>query len=267
MLEIFQHDFMIRAFAAGIVTAIIAPSIGLFLVTRRYSFLADTLAHVSFAGVAAAAITGTQPIIASLIASIGAALCVERLRETRTVLGESALSLFLSGGLALAAVLLSIAPGASAGLSGLLFGSIATVASEDLWLIGTLGGAVIVIIALLYRPLFCISLDEELALAGGLPAGWINRLLIVLAAVTVSVSMRVVGVLLVGALMVIPVLAAMQWERSFLKTFFLSVAISLLSTCIGLIASYELGIASGGTIVLVCIAFFLLGVLRKRLSA
>ncbi len=266
LLTIFHYDFMIRAFTAGIITAVIAPMIGVFLVTRRYSFMADTLAHVSLAGVAVGYLTGLQPIITAMIASALTALSVEHLRHNRKVLGESALALFLSGGLALAAVLLSAAQGLNVNLSSVLFGSIATVNRSDLLIISLLGALVIFIVIFLYRELAAISFDEELAATSGLPVQVINRIFVVLAAVTVSLSMRIVGVLLIGALMVIPVIAAMQFERSFRRTMVIAVGISLFSTVTGLYASYYLGYASGGTIVLIAIAIFLLSGLWKKLK-
>jgi zinc transport system permease protein len=263
MLEIFTYDFMLRAFAAGIVTALVAPSIGIFLVMRRYSFMADTLSHVSLAGVSLAALTGFQPIVMALILSAGAAIGAEKLRRNGKILGESALSLLLSGGLALSAVLLSLSP-KSVSLSSILFGSITTVTTQDLWLIIPLGGVVLLVIGVLFRQLFLSSFDEELALASGIPARGINAILLLAAAVTVSVSMRVVGVLLVGALMVIPVIAAQQWRQGFVRTWLIAVAISLFSTVAGLILSYEVGLASGGTIVLLTIACFVAGALTHR---
>jgi len=259
LLEPFAYDFMLRAFAAGILTAIIAPMIGIFLVTRRYSFMADTLAHVSLAGIAVGTLTGIHPIFAALGASAIAALAVEQLRSAKRVLGESALALFLSGGLALASVLLSLAKGNNVNLGSLLFGSITTVSVTDVTYVFALGVVVLVVILILYRQLFSISFDEELSLASGLNVGTINRILVLLAAVTVSLTMRIVGVLLVGALMIIPVVAAMQWKLSFLRTLLLAIAISLFSVVTGLLLSFYAGTASGGTIVLVAIACFLVG--------
>jgi zinc transport system permease protein len=191
------------------------------------------------------------------------ALAVEKLRHSGRVLGESGLALFLSGGMALAAVLLSMSKGINLNLGSVLFGSIATVTTTDVQLILILGLGVLTIIALLYRQLFCISLDEELAITSGLPVEQLNQVLVVLAAVIVSLSMRIVGVLLVGALMVIPVIAAMQWRRSFLQTLLLSVANSLFSVVAGLVTSYHLGWASGGTIVLIAICIFLMSMLGR----
>lgn len=265
MLEIFNYDFMVRAFVAGFAIAIIAPLVGIFLVTRRYSFMADTLAHVSLAGVAGAFLLGLQPVLAALVLSITTALTVEKLRSSGKVLGEAGLAIFLSGGLALASVLISASKGINLNLSSVLFGSIATVTSTDLAIILGLGLVVVITILLIYRQLFAISLDEELAIVSGLPVRRLNQVLVVLAAIIVSLSMRIVGILLVGSLMVIPVLAAMQFKKSFLKTIILSVIISVFSVISGLFAAYYLGWASGGTITLIAILiFFLASLLNLR---
>lgn len=256
---------MVRAFAAGLAIAIIAPLVGIFLVTRRYSFMADTLAHVSLAGVAAAFLLGIQPVIAALVLSITTALTVEKLRSSGKVLGEAGLAIFLSGGLALAAVLISASKGINLNLSSVLFGSIATVTALDLWLILGLGLIVLITIVLIYRQLFAISLDEELAIVSGLPVRNLNQILVVLTAIIVSLSMRIVGILLVGALMVIPVMAAMQFRKSFLNTLIISVVISIFSVISGLFASYYLGWASGGTITLISILIFFLSSMNRKI--
>ncbi|HVW66662.1 MAG TPA: metal ABC transporter permease [Candidatus Peribacteraceae bacterium] len=262
ILSIFHYEFMIRAFIAGIITAVIAPMIGIFLVTRRYSYMADTLSHVSLAGVAIGYLTGTQPIIMAMVVSAAAAVSVDQIRMKRKVFGDSALILFLSGGLAVAAVLLSISRGLNVDLSSVLFGSIATVNSTDINIIAVLGVLVIATILLFYKELVSISFNEELAAAAGLRVTLINRILVVLAAVTVSLSMRIVGILLIGALMVIPVLAAMQFSRGFRTTLLIAIAISLFSVITGLFISYYLDFSSGGTIVLIAIAIFLAAALR-----
>ncbi|MBM3227870.1 metal ABC transporter permease [Candidatus Peribacteria bacterium] len=262
--SIFQYEFMILAFIAGIVTAIVAPTMGVFLVIRRYSFMADTLAHVSLAGVTVGFLTGTQPILSAMAVSAITAIWVEELRRKRRVLGDSALSMFLSGGLALAAVLLSASRGLNVNLHSVLFGSIATVNRLDVWIILSLGVAIFLAIVCLYKELSCIAFDEELAETGGVQTRLINHIFVILTAITVSVSMRIVGILLIGALMVIPVTAAMQLSRSFRGTLWIAIALSLLSVIAGLFIAYYVGFSSGGTIVLLSMALFFLANLCKK---
>jgi zinc transport system permease protein len=265
-LAIFQYEFMILAFIAGIVTAVVAPTMGIFLVTRRYSFMADTLAHVSLAGVAIGFLTGMQPIITAMVASALAAVWVETIRRKNRVLGESALSMFLSGGLALAAVLLSASQGLNINLHSVLFGSIATVNRSDVLIICTLGAIVLATITFFWKELTCIAYDEELAETGGVQTKMINYLFVILTAVTVSVSMRIVGILLIGALMVIPVTAAMQFDRRFLMTLWIAIGLSLLAVIAGLCIAYYIGFSSGGTIVLLSMGLFFFASIRKRIA-
>jgi zinc transport system permease protein len=257
MPEIFQFGFMQRAFGAGLIVGVIAPLIGTFLVVRRYSRLADTLAHVSLAGVAVGLLTRTDPVVSALVVSVLTAFGAEKVRERGTLLGESVLALFLWAGMAVAVVVISLARGFNVGLFGFLFGSITTVSPADLFSIGGIGAVVFLLVVLFYKELFFVSFDEELARVGGVNASRFNLMLVTLAAVTVALSMRIVGILLIGALMVIPVITAMQFSRSFRQTLLFSVAVSLVSVITGLFVSYYLDLASGGTIVLVALVIFL----------
>jgi zinc transport system permease protein len=256
MLEIFQYDFLIRAFIAGIITAIIAPLIGTFLVVRRYSLMGDTLAHVSLVGIAIGILLKINPIFSAIVTAIVAAVGIEQLRQTKKIFGESVLALFLSGGLAIAIVLISLAHGLNVNIFSFLFGSITTVTRTDLYTIAVVGIVVILAIVGLYKELFFVSFNEELAEANGLNTKTLNLILIILAAVTVSISMRIVGVLLIGALMIIPVVTAIQFGLGFLKTMMSAVTLSLISVIAGLFASFYLNLASGGTIVVIALLFF-----------
>ena len=248
---------MIRSFEAGIAIGIVAPLIGMFLVVRRYSLMADTLAHISFAGVAIGLLLGINPIFAAIALSVGASFGIEGLRNSRRIHGESVLALFLSGSLAVAVIILSLAKGFNASLFSYLFGSISTVSHTDLWVTIALAVTVILAVALLYKELFFASFDAELAEAGGLPVKALNLAIVILAAVAVALSIRIVGVLLIGALMVIPVISAMQYGKGFRTTLLLSVAFSLVSVIVGLFASYYFNLASGGAIVVAALLIFL----------
>ncbi len=260
MIALLQYGFLQRALAAGMLIGIVAPLIGTYLVTRRYSLMADTLSHVALAGVAIGTIAGVQPLPSAIIVSVVGAAGIELLRSRRTAQSESLLALFLSGSLALALVLLALKGAMNTNLLNYLFGSITTVSANDVWTIALLSLVVVLVVAAARRPLFLLSLDEELAESGGIRAGAFNMLLVVLAAVTVSLAMRVVGVLLVGALMVIPVLTAMQLTRSFRGTVIIAVAASLLSVLLGLLASLQWNLPSGATIVLVALGWFVMSI-------
>ncbi len=264
MLEIFQYDFMQRAFIAGIIVSIIAPLIGTFLVVRRYSLMADTLAHVSLVGVALGVILGINPIITAIITSIIASLGIEKIRTAKNIFGESVLALFLTGSLAIASVLISSARGFNTNIFSYLFGSVTTISISDLSYIAVLGLVIIITISALYKEFFLVTFDEELAQVNGIRSRLYNNIMIIMAAITVSLSMRIIGVLLVGALMVIPVITAMQLAKNFLQTILYAIAISFISVITGLFISFYLDLASGGTIVVITLLFFFLSLIVKR---
>jgi zinc transport system permease protein len=261
MLEIFHYSFMIRAFEAGIIVAAISPLLGIFLVLRRYSLMADTLAHVSLAGVALGLLTKIDPVIMAVGTSTVGSLVIDKLRVSKKVYGESALALFLSGSLALAIVLISFGQGLNANLFTYLFGSIVAVRTFDVGIISILGILVIGLLLLFYKQLVFLSFDEEAAKVSGINTKFVNTMLIVLAALTVSISMRVVGILLIAALIVIPINAAIQFRKSFKTTIFIAEAISIFSMISGIFVSFYLNLAAGGSIVLIALLIFCLSLL------
>ncbi|MBI3397070.1 metal ABC transporter permease [Candidatus Woesebacteria bacterium] len=267
MFEIFQYNFMIRAFLGGIMIAIIAPLIGNFLVIKKYSLIADTLSHIALAGVAIGMLTNTQPIIATVLLTTLASLAIEKLRSNKNLPGEAILAMFLPGGLALSVVLISLAHGFNSNLFNYLFGSITTVKDEELLLILGLGIITCTAVVLLYKKLLYTSFDEESAKVSGIPTDLVNTILIVLTAITVSLSMRIVGVLLIGALMVIPVVTAMQLAKSFHQTIFYSIFFGVLSVIGGLFIAYYGNLPAGGTIVLLALGIFLVMTLTPRLTS
>ena len=186
------------------------------------------------------------------------------LRTAKNVYGESALALFLSGSLAVAVVLLSIARGFNANLFNYLFGSIVTVKTTDLYIIAVLAGIVVTVLAAFYKELVYITFDEEAARVSGIPARLINTILILLTAITVSLAIPIVGVLLIAALIVIPVVVALQLKKSFSATIIAAEIISLFSVVSGIIASFYLNLATGGTIVLIMLGIFALVLAWKR---
>jgi zinc transport system permease protein len=267
VFEIFQYGFMQRALLAGAIIGTIAPLIGVFLVLRRLSLIADTLSHVALAGVAGGLLLRGHPLVGALVASVAGAVGIERLRVSGRLFGETALAIFLSGGFAVAVVLISLANGFNADLFSYLFGAITTVRPGDLALIAALGLIVLVALGMLHKELFAITFDEEGARVQGVPVDAINLLLTVMTAVTVVVAMRIVGILLTSALMVIPAATALRLARSFRHTLIVSVACSLAAVALGMVASYYFDIAAGGAIVLVALVEFGLASTLARDSA
>ncbi len=262
-MNLFAYGFVLRGLTAGTIVAIIAPLIGIFLVLRRYSLIADTLAHVSLGGIALGLLLGLNPILTALGITVVSSLGIERLRLSKKVYGESALALFLSGSLALATVLLSLGKGFNTNLFNYLFGSIVTVAQNDVYTIGALALVVIIVIALLYKELVYISFDEEAAQVSGIPTRFINSALIILAALTVSVAIPVVGILLIAALIVIPVVAALQLKKSFGLTLLYAEIFSLVSVVSGIVVAFYLNISPRGTIVMIALLIFLFTLLLR----
>src|ERR1043165_4002089 len=180
MLEIFNYSFILRGFEAGIIIALIAPLIGMFLVLRRYGPIADTLSHISLAGVAVGMLCGLSPLLTAIAATTLSSLAIERLRTSRRVYGESALAIFYAGSLALAVVLISIAHGFTVGLFNYLFGGLVTVQQSDVLIMGALGIIVCAAIIAFYKELVYSTFDEESAQVSGIPVRLINTVLIAL---------------------------------------------------------------------------------------
>jgi zinc transport system permease protein len=264
MPEFWQFGFMQRAFAAGAVMAVVCPLIGVFLVPRRLSLIADTLAHIALAGVALGLLVGASPVLGALVVTVAGALGLERLRSRGALQGDAALAVFLSGGFALAVVLISLARGFNADLFAILFGSILTVSPADVWLILALGAVVATTILLSYRQLFAITLHEDLARTSGVPVTALNLLLTVLTALTTVVAMRMVGVLLVSAMIVIPTLTGFALGGSFRRATAVAIVMALASVGIGLASAYYLRLAAGGAVVLTALAIFALASLARR---
>jgi zinc transport system permease protein len=256
-MSILDSEFMRLAFATGAIVGVLAPAVGFFLVERRMSLIGDGIGHVAFAGVAAGFLLGISPVLTALVAAVIGATAIEWLRTQRRTAGDQALALVFYTGLAAGIVLISAAGALDVGLFAFLFGSILTVTSEDLALVAALGGVALATIAILYPALAAAVLDEEGARVAGVPIGLLNVLLAVLTALTVALSMRIVGILLIAALMVLPVIAAARVAWSMKSTILLSTAIGLGSVLTGLTVAYYADLPPGGTIVLAAAGAFL----------
>jgi len=265
MFEIFQYGFIIRGLEAGIIIAIIAPLIGIYLVLKRYSLIADTLAHVSLAGIALGMLLKLNLLFSALMATFLSSIIIEKMRISKKIYSESALAIFLSGSLALAIVLLNFAHGLNSDLFSYLFGSIVTVKQSDVYVIAILGALVTSFVIGFAKELKYVAFDEEAAKVSGIPTGAINFILISLSAVTVSLAIPIVGVLLISALLVIPVITALQFRKGFNTTIIIAEALSVFSVLAGIISSFYLNLSAGGVIVLIMIALLILTFIAKSL--
>ena len=255
-MSILDADFMRLAFAAGAIVGVLAPTVGFFLVQRGMSLIGDGIGHAAFAGVALGYLLGVSPVATALGTSVAGAVTVEWLRARRRAAGDQALALLFYTGIAAGVVLVSAAGALNANLFAFLFGSILTVTRGDLLLVAILGTLGLALIAALYRALVATALDEEAARVSGVPVGMLNVVLAALAGVTIAVSMRIVGILLIAALMVLPAIAAGRIAWSVRSTILLAMGIGVASVFAGLIVSYYADLAPGGTIVLAAAASF-----------
>jgi zinc transport system permease protein len=265
VMDVFQYDFMQRALIAGVITAIICPLIGIFVVVRRQSLIGDGLGHIAFAGVTGGYLISKYPIALAALVTAGAACGIEWLRRRHAQYSEIGLAIFFYVGMAMAIIFSTMTRMPTPGLLSFLFGSIITVTEDDLLIIGFCGIGVIAVIYWLFDKLMLMALDEDTATIAGVNATAINFAFSILTALVVVVGMKVVGILLVSALMIIPVAAADLLHRGFKVTLLWSVVFSVLAVLTGLLSSFYLDIAPGGTIVMTAVAIYALTSIGQRL--
>lgn len=256
-MSIFAYDFMQRALIGALITGLAAPALGIYLVQRRMALIGDGIGHIALTGVGLALLTGRSPVVVAVIVAAAGAVAVELLRERGRTSGDIALALLFYGGISGGVFLVALSEGkTNANLIAYLFGSPLTTSRADLVGIAVLG-AVVLAVTILLRPwLFAICQDEEYARVAGLPVRGLNILLAVATAVTVTVAMRAVGLLLVSAMMVVPVAAAQLVARGFRSTMHLAMAIGVAAAGLGIWFAGQYDTAPGATIVLVAIAVF-----------
>ncbi len=268
---LFEYEFIRYSFISGVIAGLIAPLVGTFIVIRRLSLIADALSHVTLGGIAFGVYLSSifavtiNPLITGIIFSIMGALGIERLRSVYKHYQELAIPIIMSLGIAIGIVFLSLADGFNQDLFGYLFGSISAVSINDLLLIAGIGLIVILFIFFLYKELFMVSFDEEYANVMNINK-WIYVAFIIVVALVISASMRIVGILLVSALMTLPVASAMRITSSFKQLMIVSVIFGETAVIIGLFLSFHLNISPGGTIVLVSILILLGTILLNRLG-
>lgn len=271
MGDLLSYDFMVRALLAAALVGVTAPVVGIFLVQRRLALVGDGMGHVALTGVAVGLLTGTAPVATALVAAVAAAVVIELVRARGRTSGDVVLAVMFYGGIAGGVVLVSRSDdGSAATLNSFLFGSITTTSATDLRVFAVLSLVVVGTCLLLARRLFAVSNDEEYARASGLPVLRLNLLLAVLTAATVVVSMRVIGLLLISALMIVPNAAAQLACRSFAGTLATAMGIGTTVSVAGVVTSYYANTPSGGTIVLYAITVFgavgAASVVRSRLA-
>lgn len=248
-MDIFEYEFMRRAFLVGLLLAMIIPCIGVVVVLKRLSMISDALSHSSLAGVAAGLVLGINPIVGAVLTCIVSALAIEGIRRKIPRYSEMSIAIVMSAGIGVAGILSGFVVNA-ANFNSFLFGSIVAISDFELYLVLGISVFVLLFFFLLYRELFFVAFDERGARLAGIPVNWVNFIFTVLTAMTVSAAARTVGALVVSSLMILPVACAMQFGRSYGQTVLFSILFGLFFTAVGLTVSYYGGLKPGGTIVL-----------------
>lgn len=264
LISMFDYSFFQRAFIGGMCAAILCSLLGVYIVLRRSALIGEGVAHVSFGGIALGLFLSIYPLVTALILSLLGILAISYLQHKRIVYSEMAIGIIISFGMALGAVLASMAKGFNVDLFSYLFGSILTISVNDLYLIISLSLVVLVFILLFFKELMHMTFDEQGAKLSGIPVAYIDLAFNIVLALTVVVSIKIVGSLLVSALLILPASSAMQLSKSFRGTVAISVVVGIVDVIMGLVLSFMYDIATGGAIVLVSIGTFLVCVLIKK---
>lgn len=260
----FELGFMQNAFAAGFIVSILCPFIGLFIVLRRYSMIGDTLSHSSFAGVAIGLVFGTNPLLTAFVFTTICAIVIEYLRTYYKKYAELVMSIVLTLSLGIAIILTSSGK-ATAKVDSFLFGSILTVTVSDIVLIGNVGVICLITLIFIYDKLIYVTFDESGANTAGINVKLINYIFTILVGATISLSIRVMGILVVSSIIVVPVATAMQLKKGFTKTLIFSILFGFIDVMSGLVLSYYMNSAPGGTIALTSVIILILTLILKRL--
>jgi len=260
----FEYDFMQRAFLAGIFIAVLASVSGTFVVLKRYSLISETLAHSALVGVAVGLVAGYNPLWMAVIVSLLSAWLIEYLRVSFSLYSDSILSILLSGTLAVSIIIVSVGGAFNNSLFSYLFGSILSVSEDDLVTIFVFGGIALAVLLVFSRELYFIAYDEEVAKTSGIKVKFLSFLLVSVVAIIIALSIRVVGTLLIGALMVIPTVSALQYRVGFLPTVLISLFFALFSVVVGMTLSFYFSLPSGATIVLCVIFLFIFSLVANK---
>jgi zinc transport system permease protein len=265
-MDLLSFDFMRRALLAGALVGLAAPSIGIYLVQRRLALMGDGIGHVTFMGVAVGLALGLWPVPTAIVFAIAGATTIELLRRRGKTASDVALALVFYAGIAGGVLFLGMGNVSNIAVNSFLFGSVLTVGGGDLVIVSIVAVVALGVSIVLRKHLFAISYDEEMARVAGLPVSTLNLVIACLAAITVAVTSKVVGILLVSAMLVLPVAAAQQVSHSFKSTFRLSLVLGVISTTAGLAVAFYTDQFPAATIVLVSIGLFIVAAAIRRVS-
>ena len=264
VLDFLTYGFMQRALITGVAAAVCCAMVGLYLVLKRYSLFGDALSHMAFGGIALGYFLNVYPIWTATAVSVSAAMGITKLRKSTKISGDAAIAVMLSAGLGMGVILVSAAHGFTIDLFSFLFGSVLLTSVSDTLSFLAISCGVIVILIILRKPLLHFTFDEEQAKVNGIAVEKLNYLFVALAAITVIITMRLVGILLISALIVLPNITSMMMGKGFKKTMAISISLSVAATAIGIILSYPLNLAPSGSIVMILVAMYVGTLLAKR---
>lgn len=273
LTSILHYEFLQNAFLAGMIIGLIAPLLGVFIVVRRLSLIADALSHVTLAGIAGSlylsqsvvGLATLNPLYLGIVAAVGGSMLIEKLRRLYKHFEELSIPIIMSAGLGLSAIFISLAQGFNTDLFSYLFGSVSAVSRQDLWIVIGIAVIVLVFIFLLYKELFVLSFDDEYAKASGLPVKVIHTIFMIITALVIAASMRIVGILLVSSLITLPVAASIRIAKSFKQTIVYAIVFGELAVIVGLVTAFYLNLAPGGTIVITSILILLIVLIVKKI--
>ncbi len=273
LTSILHYEFLQNAFLTGMIIGLIAPLLGVFIVVRRLSLIADALSHVTLAGIAGSlylsqsvvGLATLNPLYLGIVAAVGGSMLIEKLRRLYKHFEELSIPIIMSAGLGLSAIFISLAQGFSTDLFSYLFGSVSAVSRQDLWIVIGIAVIVLVFIFLLYKELFVLSFDDEYAKASGLPVKVIHTIFMIITALVIAASMRIVGILLVSSLITLPVAASIRIAKSFKQTIVYAIVFGELAVIVGLVTAFYLNLAPGGTIVITSILILLIVLIVKKI--
>jgi zinc transport system permease protein len=270
--HIFQYEFLQNSFLTGMLIGIIAPLLGVFIVVRKLSLIADALSHISLSGIAATMLATTyspilstiSPLYGGMLFSVIGALSIEKLRSVYKHFEELAIPIIMSIGIGLGVIFISLADGFNQDLFGYLFGSVSAVGRTDLFSIFIIGLLVVLTIFFVFKELFLLAFDEEFGKAQGIRSSTVHFIFIILVALVIAISIRIVGVLLVSSLMTLPVAASMRVSKSFKQTIIFSIIFGEVAVVGGLVSAFYLDLAPGGTIVCILAIILIITILFTK---
>lgn len=265
IIDFLQYSFIQKAFIAGFFVAITCSILGLFLVLRKMSLIGDGLSHVSFGAIALGLFFGIYPFYVAVPLVILASILILKISEKAKIYGDAAIGIVSAVGISGGVILASLSQGFNVDLFSYLFGNILAISNLEVVLSALLSIIVILVIYFFYWDLFSATFDEEYSKTTGIKTTFINNLLTILTAVTVVLSIRMAGVMLVSALLILPAVTALQLSSGFKKAMLISVITSLLSISLGIIFSFFLDLPTGATIVMINVLFFGIALVYKKL--